>query len=40
MLENVDTNVNGDKKADHIIRYRFKVIIEKFFKDESVTFQA
>ena len=28
------------KKVDHIIRYRVKIIIENFFKDESVTFQA
>ena len=40
MLENVDTNTYGDKKADHVIRYRVNHIIDSFFKDETVTVQA
>ena len=30
----------GDKKANYIIQYCVKVIIEKFLKDKSVTFQV
>ena len=40
MLENVDTYTYGDKKYDHVIRYRVKHIIDMFFKDENVAFQA
>ena len=28
------------KKVDHVIRYHISFIIEKFFKDESVTLQS
>jgi len=38
--KNAETNIYGDKNADHVIRYHVKVIIEKFFKDESLAFQA
>jgi len=38
--ENVGTNIYGDIKDDHVIRYRVKLIVERFFKDESVTVQA
>ena len=40
MLENVDTYTHGDKKADHVIRYCVKRIIDMFFKDENVEVQA
>ena len=40
MSENVDTETYGDKKDDHIIRYRVKKIIDMFFKDENVAIQA
>ena len=40
MLENVDTDIYGDKKADHVIWYRVKLIIDMFFKDENVAVQA
>ena len=40
MLENVDTDIYGDKKADHVIQYRAKLIMDRFFKDEGVTVQA
>ena len=40
MLENVDTHTYGDKKADHVIRYRVDRIFEKHFLNERVTVQA
>lgn len=40
MLENVGIDIYGDKKYYHLIQYRVKLIIERFFKDESVTIQA
>ena len=40
MLENVDTHTYGDKKPDHVIRYRVYRIIDSFFKDETVAVQA
>jgi ABC-type ATPase with predicted acetyltransferase domain len=40
ILENVDTNKSGKKKAKHYIRYRTKNMYNTFFKDESVTIQA
>ena len=40
MLENVDTHTYGDKKPDHVIRYRVNYIFEKYFLNERVTVQA
>ena len=40
MLENVDTHTYGDKKPDHVIRYRVNCIFEKYFLNERVTVQA
>jgi hypothetical protein len=40
ILENVDTDKFGKKKAKHYIRYRTKNMYNMFFKDESVTVQA
>jgi ABC-type ATPase with predicted acetyltransferase domain len=40
ILENVDTDKFGKKKAKHYIRYRTKNMYNTFFKDESVTVQA
>jgi hypothetical protein len=40
ILENVDTDKFGKKKAKHYIRYRTKNIYNTYFKDESVTTQA
>jgi ABC-type ATPase with predicted acetyltransferase domain len=40
MLENVDTEKFGDKKPDHVIRYRVEMIYDKYFKNESVATQA
>ena len=40
ILENVDTNKFGKKKAKHYIRYRTKDMYNTFFKDESVRIQA
>lgn len=39
-VKNLDADIYGDKKANHVIGYHVNVIIDKFFKDESVTFQA
>jgi len=40
MLENVDTSTYGHKKANHVIRYRVNLIIDKLLKDEIVIAQA
>ena len=40
ILENVDTNKFGKKKAKHYIIYRTKNMYNTFFKDESITIQA
>ena len=40
MLENVNTHTYGDKEANNVIQYRVKRIIDMFFKDENVIFQA
>jgi hypothetical protein len=40
ILENVDTDKFGKKKAKHYIRYQTKNMYNNFFKDESVTVQA
>jgi hypothetical protein len=40
ILENVDTDKFGKKKAKHYIRYRTKNMYNTYFKDESVTTQA
>ena len=40
MLENVDSDTYGDKKADHVIRYRVYHIIDLFFKNEIVVVQT
>ena len=40
ILENVDTDKFGKKKAKHYIIYRTKNMYNTFFKDESVTVQA
>ena len=40
MLKNVDTYKFGEKKHDHIIRYRVKNMYNTFFKDELVKIQA
>ena len=40
ILENVDTDKFGKKKAKHYIRYRTKNIYNTYFKDESVTAQG
>ena len=40
MLENINTNKFGEKKATHVIRYRVDQIYEKFFKNELVETQA
>ena len=40
ILENVDTDKFGEKRAKHYIRYRTKNIYNTYFKDESVTAQA
>ena len=40
MLENVDTHTYGDKKPEHVIRYRVDRIFEKYLKNEQVTVQA
>jgi hypothetical protein len=40
ILENVDTDKFGKKRAKHYIRYRTKNIYNTYFKDESVTAQA
>ena len=40
ILENVDTDKFGKKKAKHYIRYWAKNIYNTYFKDESVTTQA
>ena len=40
ILENVDTDKFGKKKAKHYIRYLTKNMYNTFFKDESVTMPA
>ena len=40
MLENVDTHTYGDKKPDHVIRYRVNCIFKDYFLNERVKVQA
>lgn len=40
MLKNVDADTYGDKKANHVIQYHVKRIIDMFFKDENMAVQA
>ena len=40
MLENVDTHTYGDKRVDHVIRYRVKHIFDMYFIKENGTVQV
>ena len=40
MLENIDIDRYGAKKADHVIGYSVKCIIDMLFKDETMAVQA